>query len=204
MSGLELVLGAMAAGAATALKWAARHWKGLATGGALALTVHDYGVWVNRVDGASMSPALNPGDVGHRGHRADWLLTVKLPFYRGCRGDVVTLRAPDGTRKLVKRLVGLEKDWIQAANGDYVYLTRGLCWVESDNAAAAGSCCDSNAFGPVPVALLKGTAKYVVWPPERWGWVRRGLPDAMGERRTQHILRGGPEVLTDDFLWKGR
>lgn len=40
----------------------------------------------------------------------------------------------------------------------------GQCWVEGDNADASR---DSNAFGPVPLALLTGVVSYVVWPPWR-------------------------------------
>ena len=36
--------------------------------------------------------------------------------------------------------------------------------MEGDNADASR---DSNAFGPVPLALLTGVVSYVVWPPWR-------------------------------------
>ena len=155
-----------------------------------------------------MQPALNPGDRGHRDAHSDFVLVSKWrrivhnPGFE--RGDVVTLAAPDGSRDLVKRVVGLEGDWIHTADGRQVYITRGLCWVESDNRGGCAAPCDSNEFGPVPVALLRGTVKRVLWPPSRW-WapVRAGLPDSMGPRRLQHILRG-PEALRDDFLWKNR
>ena len=124
-----------------------------------------------------MQPALNPGDRGHRDAHSDWCLVSKWrrivhnPGFE--RGDVVTLAAPDGSRNLVKRVVGLEGDWIHAADGRQVYITRGLCWVESDNRGGCAAPCDSNEFGPVPVALLKGDYSVIKVMGGLDGWAKR-------------------------------
>jgi hypothetical protein len=47
----------------------------------------------------------------------------------------------------------------------------GHVWVEGDN-PALHMCLDSNPYGPVPVGLLVGRVRAVVWPFRRAGWVR--------------------------------
>ena len=184
----------------------------VAAGAAVLLAAHDCVLTLNRCSGASMRPTLNPAPPGARvgagaGGTGDVVLTAAwratLKAFR--RGDVVTLRSPEASdgRRLVKRLVGLEGDWVKTAAGEFVYLTAGSCWVEGDNRSGALSSRDSNEFGPVPVACLTGAVTHVVWPPARAGPVARGLPRAMGARRLAHILHG-PEVLQDDFLWQRR
>lgn len=60
-----------------------------------------------------------------------------------------------------------------------VTLDKGSCWVEGDNARNS---LDSNAYGPISLGLVVGTASHVIWPPERW---RRLHPDlsCAGKRR---------------------
>ena len=98
------------------------------------------------VSGASMSPALQPGD---------WLLVERLgPGSRQpSPGEIVLVPDPrEPSRVLIKRLVRLE--------------TGGLAWLEGDNPPHST---DSRHFGPVPVASVKGVVRYRYWPPRRAG-----------------------------------
>jgi signal peptidase I len=86
-----------------------------------------------RVEGESMSPALQPGESVVVNRLAYWLREPRP-------GDVVVLRDPRlRERLLVKR--------IESSAGDGRWLVAG------DNAAASS---DSRAFGPVDRALILG------------------------------------------------
>ena len=98
------------------------------------------------VDGASMRPALEPGDR---------LLVVRRRRYRP--GDVVAARDPrEPARTIVKRVASVEPDGRLVLHGD-------------DPAAST----DSRAFGPVERRHVVGRAVYRYAPPERAGRVRR-------------------------------
>lgn len=87
-----------------------------------------------KVEGPSMIPTLAPGETV-------WVLRTS----RIRPGDVVVARHPgDPGRLLVKRAVRAE---------------RGGWWIEGE--ITGNGLADSNAFGPVPAALVVGR---VVWP----------------------------------------
>ena len=77
------------------------------------------------------------------------------------RGEVVCLNSPTSRKLIIKRVVGLEGDWIIKKDGFYVHVPQGQCWIEGDNQANS---IDSNSFGPVPLGLIRATVPYVVWP----------------------------------------
>ena len=217
----------------------------------VAIAMNDLFASVAVVRGASMSPTLNPGLAGDQddddGDRASGNLrqtapppsigdrlaslpvadcivldrySVRAQKYE--RGDVVVLKSPQDTGEaVVKRLVGLEGDWVRAraksapavpasalssaetwkAQGDasgsttrlgamsspsagweageLVFVPRGHCWVEGDNGRVST---DSNAYGPVPMALLDSRVAAVMWPPWRVRWVEREA-DEMAKAR---------------------
>ena len=121
-----------------------------------------------------LQPTLNPGD----GATNDVCLSEKLSIklYRYARGSVVVLRSPsEPHRLLVKRLIGLEGDWVcpEPGTSKVELVPQGCCWVEGDNAGCSE---DSRAFGAVPLALLEGRLTSVLWPPSRWGAVAAPFP----------------------------
>jgi len=171
---------------------------------------------VTEVVGRSMSPTLNPHDPSFSpssssssGFRANDRILVDTRWLgwswvdalggslssnthrRWRAGDVVVLRSPERPGELlVKRIVGLQGDWISVPNCNGFQISRqgparevqardvqgggsrklklppGHCWVEGD---AKSSSDDSRAFGVVPISCIEGKATYVVWPPTRWG-----------------------------------
>lgn len=141
----------------------------------VALTVNDCLVGAATIDGSSMQPALNPG--GPQAIR-DRVLVDKLSsrIYTYKRGDVVVLRSPRHPKKLlVKRLIGLEGDWLLVSGRkDIVKVPKGQCWIEGDNAACSED--SASVYGPVPLALIQGRVLGVFWPPARIAPVHSHMP----------------------------
>ena len=52
---------------------------------------------------------------------------------------------------------------------DYVKIPKGHVWLQGDNRMAS---VDSRAYGPVPVALVKGRVLLRVWPLREFGFIR--------------------------------
>jgi len=112
------------------------------------------------VAGASMLPALSPGDR---------LLVLRHRRWRWRPGQLAALRDPrdESAALLVKRVVAV---------------TPGGLDVRGDN---PGFSTDSRTFGPVPRALMVGPVLYRYWPRDRAGRlggapVREGSPDTLG------------------------
>lgn len=124
---------------------------------------------IAEVDGPSMQPALNP----EKGV-SDYVFINKLPIAKSkiSRGDIITFISPKDERKtLIKRVVGLENDVIQTKGykTNFVRVPKGHCWVEGDN---TGRTLDSNSFGPVSLDNITGKVTGIVWPPNRWQFLR--------------------------------
>lgn len=134
----------------------------------VSITIVDVFGYVARVDGISMQPALNP-DV-RTSNIKDYVLLNKW-MARSCdfkRGEIVTLISPSNPEeKLIKRIVALEGDTVKTLSykDDLVTIPAGHCWVEGDHHTHSR---DSNAFGPIAVALITAKASRIVWPPGRW------------------------------------
>jgi nickel-type superoxide dismutase maturation protease len=109
---------------------------------------------VGRVEvaGASMRPALEPGDR---------LLVVRRRSYRP--GAVVAVADPRDGRLLVKRVTAVDCDGRLVLTGD-----------------APDASTDSRTFGPVPRALVRGQAVHRYAPPARVGRMPRpGWPPSL-------------------------
>jgi nickel-type superoxide dismutase maturation protease len=101
------------------------------------------------IQGASMLPALLPGD---------WALAVGKRRYRV--GDVVVVEHPGRPGyEMVKRLTGIPGQRI----GERV-LVDDEFWIEGDREEAST---DSRHFGPVRREHLKAKVLLVYWPKER-------------------------------------
>lgn len=101
--------------------------------------------------------------------------------------DRLNRRAPhDRSLLLFKRLIALPFDLVrprdyrkkhdpseppenQFLSDKVIEIPPGRCWLESDEPFHGT---DSNAFGPVPLGLIKARVAYVIWP--RFMKVERG------------------------------
>ena len=102
------------------------------------------------IAGPSMRPALEPGD---------WALAVAPSRIR--RGGVVVVEHPARPGfEMVKRVAAVPGD----AAPDGRVLGADEFWVEGD---ASDASTDSRAFGPVGRANVKGSVRFVYWPPQR-------------------------------------
>eukprot|EP00249_Psilotum_nudum_P008649 c21422_g1_i1 orf=268-786(-) len=150
----------------------------LALAAVLGVTVSDKVGTVTFMDGPSMEPTLNSGsDDTFKFLKKDilWVETFFTPAYNFSRGDVVVLRSPEEPNEwLVKRLIALQGDWINVPGSyEILQVPKGRCWVEGDNGKQS---LDSKTFGPIPLALVKGRATHILWPPSRIGRIERILP----------------------------
>ncbi|KAJ1941474.1 hypothetical protein EC988_006748, partial [Linderina pennispora] len=131
------------------------------------------------ITGRSMQPALNPDS--NRLWRdvvlVDKMVRGQMSYQRLRRGDVVTFYSPfNPDLLLVKRIIAMPHDCVVplGRENSFVRVPKGHCWVEGDESFHSG---DSNSFGPIPLALVKGKATRVVWPPQRFGTGLSGMPE---------------------------
>ena len=123
-----------------------------------------------------MQPTLNENVNGDVARDRVWLDKFSIQMlHRYRRGDVVVLKSPERPGDcIVKRLIGLEGDWVKMRDGKSVLIPKGKCWIEGDNAVFSD---DSDKYGPVPMALIDSRVIAVVWPPEHAKLVRNALPE---------------------------
>uniref|UniRef100_A0AAU7LJP3 Mitochondrial inner membrane protease subunit 2 n=1 Tax=Hippophae rhamnoides TaxID=193516 RepID=A0AAU7LJP3_9ROSA len=147
------------------------------TFGLIGVTVSDTYASISAVRGSSMSPTLNPHTSSSMRFTVDYVLVDKtcLLNYKFSRGDVVVYSSPSSYKeKHIKRIIALPGDWIGIRNSsDVMRVPEGHCWVEGDNQASS---MDSNAYGPIPLGLIKGRVTRIVWPPQRISPVERRIP----------------------------
>lgn len=141
---------------------------------------------LRRVNGGSMAPTLQPGD-----------LVVALPVRRPRRGEVVLVRDPrDPTpdNAQVKRVIGLPGETVEVRDGTLLIGGRhhreahqhgrgpdGRLEVPAGHVAvlgdARGASTDSRAYGPVPLGLVTHRVPLVLRP---WPHRLRSVPTRLG------------------------
>ncbi|XP_026167513.1 mitochondrial inner membrane protease subunit 2 isoform X3 [Mastacembelus armatus] len=112
----------------------------------VTVTVLDRVACVARVEGASMQPFLNPE--GGSGCDVVLLNRWTVRNYQVQRGDVVSIMSPrNPQQKIIKRVIGLEGDFIRTLGykNRYLRVPDGHVWIEGDH---RGHSLDSNSFGP--------------------------------------------------------
>lgn len=130
------------------------------------------------IQGRSMQPTLNPdSSLGRR----DWVLLQKYGLRSDLhRGDVVVLRSPsDPNKVLIKRIIACGGDNIKPRDASnypkqQLKIPPSHLWVEGDYVHSQ----DSNDFGPISSGLVMGKARYILWPPSRWGPIPPSSTDA--------------------------
>ncbi|XP_016378742.1 mitochondrial inner membrane protease subunit 2 isoform X3 [Sinocyclocheilus rhinocerous] len=113
----------------------------------VTVTVLDRLAYVARVEGASMQPSLNPD--GESSPDVVLLNRWSVRNYQVQRGDIVSVLSPkDPQQKIIKRVIGIEGDFIKTLGykNRYVRVPDGHLWIEGDH---HGHSFDSNTFGPV-------------------------------------------------------
>mmetsp|Transcript_17313 Transcript_17313/g.21302 ORF Transcript_17313/g.21302 Transcript_17313/m.21302 type:complete len:168 (-) Transcript_17313:1061-1564(-) len=136
---------------------------------------------IGTIVGPSMSPTLNPP-----GSRIeDRVLMFKLAGFFGFRGyergDIVSLESPTTRgKRIIKRLIAIEGDWIINNDGQYVHIPKGHCWIEGDNVDIS---IDSNSFGAIPLAMIESRISCIIWPRDRAGMLDKTMQDRQRVRQ---------------------
>ncbi|KAJ2579943.1 hypothetical protein GGH95_002847, partial [Coemansia sp. RSA 1836] len=161
----------------------------------VAIFVTDNVVSLQMISGRSMQPALNPDSNLLRRDvvLVDRMVQGEMAPRRLRRGDIVTLVSPyDPDLLLVKRIIAMPHDCVVPLGkpNSFVRVPKGHCWVEGDESFHSG---DSTSFGPVSLALIRGRALTLVWPPSRFGASLAGLP----EWKKSRVYANGVRPLTE-------
>ncbi|CAD7697356.1 unnamed protein product [Ostreobium quekettii] len=139
--------------------------------GPLALSLKNWVLDVAPVSGLCLRPVSRPDVVAE----SEWVLVQKYGVRvlgRFRRGDVVYLRSlEDPTRHWVRRLAGIEGDWV-SDHGHIRKVPQGHCWLDGSSVKGVHSYADC----AVPLALLEGRVSHIIWPPSRMGEVESYVP----------------------------
>ncbi|KAJ2786110.1 hypothetical protein H4R18_000142 [Coemansia javaensis] len=127
-------------------------------------TVFDYA--------GEIAPSMGPSMLPTIGMMGDLLLIERLPGWRRRLrvGDLVVYHSPaDPGRRAIKRVLGAAGDVLcvdpTRDRLAYVQIPRGHVWLQGDNYSNST---DSRAYGPIPLALVRGRVLACVWPSPRW------------------------------------
>jgi len=118
-------------------------------------------VFPTQIVGRSMFPTIQAGN---------WVLVSTIQKQKIERGDVIVLMSPTtANERIIKRVVGTEGDVVQPRSiSSTVEIPRGHIWIEGDNSELS---IDSNAYGPVPISLVTGKARAVIFPFTNFEWL---------------------------------
>lgn len=94
------------------------------------------------------------------------------------KGDVILYKSPNHfhhSQLQMKRVIGLGGQRVRPADSFQKVETipPSCVWIEGDNITDS---IDSRSIGPISKKLIIGTVEYVIWPPSRWGAVKRERP----------------------------
>jgi signal peptidase I len=119
-------------------------------------------VTVSAISGRSMSPTLNP----HTDKERDIVLIWKTDNVQ-VNELCFFLNPFDAGMSLVKRVTGLEGDWMFYRNR-HATVPTGHVWVQADESFRG---MDSRDFGPLPRGLIWGKAIAIIYPLNRIRWL---------------------------------
>ncbi|KAK4137572.1 LexA/Signal peptidase, partial [Trichocladium antarcticum] len=138
--------------------------------------------------GVSMSPASGPSMLPTFEVVGEWLVVSKRHrFGRNIGiGDVVAYSIPINDEVGVKRVLGLEGDYVLMDTpdgagegpltgwgpGSMIQVPKGHCWIVGDNLIASR---DSRYFGPVPLGLIRGKVIATMRPFSEFKWITNPL-----------------------------
>lgn len=116
------------------------------------------------------------------------------------RGDVVSLISPKNVKEcFIKRVIGLPGDVVRTIRykDRFVKVPEGHCWIEGDNFKASY---DSNSFGCIPIGLVIGQAKMIIFPLGNLTQIETKLP----EHRCLKRIKFGSKMCNLIDLRSGR
>lgn len=120
---------------------------------------------IAKVEGPSMQPVLNP-NLNEGKEDTVYLNAWSAKPNQYQRGEIVAFISPnDPDEAFIKRIIGLEGDYVRTVKNGSVEVPPGHCWVEGENQNLSF---DSNTYGAISMGLIKGKASHIVWPPHRW------------------------------------
>mmetsp|Transcript_21548 Transcript_21548/g.33049 ORF Transcript_21548/g.33049 Transcript_21548/m.33049 type:complete len:155 (-) Transcript_21548:152-616(-) len=139
----------------------------------VGLAINDQIVTVQPVNSESMEPTLK---VGTNDTSRDWILIERGWRGRGWRrNEIVVVRDPrDRKNVLLSRIRHVQGDLaripLPSGFNKFILVPRGNCWIVSDNLKLPTE--DSRTLGPLPLALVEGRVTAIVWPPQRWRFLK--------------------------------
>ncbi|CAI2350208.1 unnamed protein product [Caenorhabditis sp. 36 PRJEB53466] len=119
-----------------------------------------------QVVGNSMYPTLRGED--SRWYKRDFVWLSTWSLHKCSPGTILTFTSPrDPSATYIKRITAVEGQIVRPEHRRELIteIPKGHYWMEGDNPVNRN---DSNVFGPVSAALVKGRATHVIWPPNHW------------------------------------
>jgi signal peptidase I len=151
----------------------------------VSFVLASYVFQLSYVDGDSMLPSLRNGE---------YTIVNKLVyrFHAPQRGDIVVFQAPDEEDKdYIKRVIALPGETLSIENGwvivkglkvnepyllnrpdrpySEIKLKPNELFVMGDNRQNST---DSRVFGGLDRGRILGKASFIIWPPNRWGFIK--------------------------------
>ncbi|KAI3428378.1 hypothetical protein D9Q98_006758 [Chlorella vulgaris] len=144
-------------------------------------------------DGSSGGGAAEPSTNSVSGGLLTVVDKLSPRLFHFERGDLVVLKSPEEhSKRLVRRLIALEGDFVSVTGGKLERVPKGAGWLEADSGALEPGG-DSRVWAAVPLALIEGRVAAVLWPPARWGHLSpqptpRSATKVLGQEGSLEIL----------------